>query len=634
MFHSKINISDSATISSILNFAKKGSKKDFNLQLLSPADVHILNVRAKIFKRRKRIKKGYIPLNVTYIDPITGSFSTTIQVKINDISKILHVKKKEVKKFWTKGLLEEKLSTRLKTEPTCKELNRLKEANTGLKDEQLVQLLRFVKELETAPEEMTKKKYEIELPENWKQNGVRIKSQKLPCVIYMDHLGGTYIQPDVMKKGKSAYSIKGEFIENIDIRISLLKSAEPTDEQVNKLATPTTGLNKNEAIKLLRFTKMYEIDPFHALKYVGYDSGRMSDIYLPKEKTKLPRSLIISQNGRIYILLKGHNIAKLGKGTFKIASLAISPGGKLFANLSIRSGTRGSPQFSFWVNAEDVGNDEYEIYSKIKESAQPNDGSRYVLELEALSPPYEHKKIRKIAIFAEYCNKGVLSPKLMRKFPKKQRCEFFLKSMQGLQFLHDTAGYVQCDLKPDNILCKTTKEGLEPRISDFGTMHNIGTKLKDVEYGTPFFQAPEMIARARSEGYVAKRYKIQLNSEEIEKLIPDQLSGKQDVFSLGASIYAIINESDKPPWISKFCQDCFNFENLPKIPPKMLNICYSTWLSSKITQDQSTLGITEPEDHNSLEYVAYLMVHPNPKLRITLSKAIKMLSKIIEKMPE
>jgi serine/threonine protein kinase len=85
--------------------------------------------------------------------------------------------------------------------------------------------------------------------------------------------------------------------------------------------------------------------------------------------------------------------------------------------------------------------------------------------------------------------------------------DVFIQASQGLAALH-AAGYVHCDLKPNNIM--VGPDGLA-KVIDFGQACKVGT-VKERIQGTPDYIAPEQVKR-------------------------DAVTFRTDVFNLGATMY-------------------------------------------------------------------------------------------------
>src|ERR1700722_2487222 len=107
-------------------------------------------------------------------------------------------------------------------------------------------------------------------------------------------------------------------------------------------------------------------------------------------------------------------------------------------------------------------------------------GCRYVLHaFEASSYSQKNSVEQKYSLITEHCD-GCANKEFLDQLPPKERWEFFLNILEGVQAIHDR-GYCHFDLKSGNILYKKVNGRYEPRIIDFGVMHQMG---KILEYGS------------------------------------------------------------------------------------------------------------------------------------------------------
>lgn len=94
--------------------------------------------------------------------------------------------------------------------------------------------------------------------------------------------------------------------------------------------------------------------------------------------------------------------------------------------------------------------------------------------------------------------------------------DIFIQTGRALEALH-TAGFVHCDLKPNNILLGQRKE---VKVIDLGQACPIGTQKKRIQ-GTPDYIAPEQV-----------------------KLLP--VTARTDVFNFGATMYWALSGQKLP----------------------------------------------------------------------------------------
>ena len=128
--------------------------------------------------------------------------------------------------------------------------------------------------------------------------------------------------------------------------------------------------------------------------------------------------------------------------------------------------------------------------------------------------------------------------------------ECFIQTAKGLEAIH-SAGYVHCDLKPNNILLN--RDG-QVKVIDFGQTCPVGTIKKRIQ-GTPDFISPEQV-----------------------KLEP--VSYRTDVFNFGATLYWAICGCKLPTlYTLKKGENSFIVDNVmrsprdynPKIPEVLSN---------------------------------------------------------------
>jgi serine/threonine protein kinase len=80
------------------------------------------------------------------------------------------------------------------------------------------------------------------------------------------------------------------------------------------------------------------------------------------------------------------------------------------------------------------------------------------------------------------------------KQPLEKVCVFSKQMLLALRFLHDSAGLVHCDVKPDNLLLR--HDGLAVLLSDFGAARS-WLELQELDELQPlFYRAPEIIIGA------------------------------------------------------------------------------------------------------------------------------------------
>jgi len=88
---------------------------------------------------------------------------------------------------------------------------------------------------------------------------------------------------------------------------------------------------------------------------------------------------------------------------------------------------------------------------------------------------YEHGRIDNNYYFiTEFMNGGDVGELIKKKLsplPYEMACNIVCQILQGLEFAH-TQNYIHRDIKPDNILLSTAKDGIQAKLSDFGLAKN------------------------------------------------------------------------------------------------------------------------------------------------------------------
>ena len=110
-----------------------------------------------------------------------------------------------------------------------------------------------------------------------------------------------------------------------------------------------------------------------------------------------------------------------------------------------------------------------------------------------------------------------------KKLPPRRAAEIMEQVCRAVQYAHDRA-VIHRDLKPANIMLENEEI---PRLADFGLAKNMheeeGLTMTGQVMGTPSYMAPEQ-ARGKL----------------------DEISNRTDVYSLGATLYALL--AGKPPF--------------------------------------------------------------------------------------
>jgi len=181
---------------------------------------------------------------------------------------------------------------------------------------------------------------------------------------------------------------------------------------------------------------------------------------------------------------------------------------------------------------------EIEIYTSIwlDGTGTPNgSGHPFIIELYStnvsLNAPLDDT-IFEMALMMEFCELGNLTGYQRRYFGRSRRwhqeaSKFLAEVLLALYFLHNIRGVIYRDLKLDNLLVVLRGGEHHIKLGDFGVGRIIGnySGLRSVTLaGTPYFCAPEMLARQ-----LGRRL---YTTADLEKSL--------DVFSFGTLVYALL----------------------------------------------------------------------------------------------
>src|SRR5258706_6869871 len=179
--------------------------------------------------------------------------------------------------------------------------------------------------------------------------------------------------------------------------------------------------------------------------------------------------------------------------------------------------------------------------------------------------------------------------------------EVFIQASQGLEALH-SAGYVHCDLKPNNILIGPNGA---VKVIDFGQACKAGT-VKERIQGTPDFIAPEQVKR-------------------------DAVTVRTDIFNFGATLYWALSGA-KIPTLFTIKKDENSFLVHDKIAtPRDLNPQVPETLSNLVMECIHTNPAKRPEAMSDvtrrLEIIQHSMnrragveaASQGPKVRVAVS---------------
>jgi serine/threonine protein kinase len=224
----------------------------------------------------------------------------------------------------------------------------------------------------------------------------------------------------------------------------------------------------------------------------------------------------------------------------------------------------------------------HQIYALKHVVRKTEKDGRFIEQLEnefAVSRSFAHPSLRKsidIKVNKTWLGKATEAALVMELFdglpmdvvPPKgipETLEVFIQASQGLEALH-AAGYVHCDLKPNNILIGPSGVA---KVIDFGQACKAGT-VKERIQGTPDFIAPEQVKR-------------------------DAVTFRTDIFNFGATLYWALS-GKKIPTLFTIKKDENSFLVHDKIAtPRDLNPLVPETLSNLVMECIHTNPAKRPE---------------------------------------
>jgi serine/threonine-protein kinase len=224
----------------------------------------------------------------------------------------------------------------------------------------------------------------------------------------------------------------------------------------------------------------------------------------------------------------------------------------------------------------------HQIYALKHVVRRTEKDGRFIEQLEnefAVSRSFSHPSLRKsvdIKVNKTWLGKATEAALVMELFdglpmdviPPKgvgEALAVFIQASQGLEALH-AAGYVHCDLKPNNILIGP---GGAVKVIDFGQACKVGT-VKERIQGTPDFIAPEQVKR-------------------------DAVTFRTDIFNFGATLYWALS-GKKIPTLFTIKKDENSFLVHDKIAtPRDLNSQVPETLSNLVMECIHTNPAKRPE---------------------------------------
>jgi len=216
-----------------------------------------------------------------------------------------------------------------------------------------------------------------------------------------------------------------------------------------------------------------------------------------------------------------HTGKSLGEGSYKKVALAVEAfSNKHFATYDV--------EFEDDLSMQEVR--DLKSFKGIKGIVQIHD-----------SATFEDQGFLKVRVFTKFYDKGSLLDVLEKKqLSKDQKLKVAKQLLKGLQNLHHV-GLIHRDLKPGNILVKTSKkQGIKAVISDLGALTKMQDQEKRKEHlTTSWYTSPEYA-------------QAQIDQNEGAKILANTSS--LDVWSMGVILYELFH-GERPIWLQNLTGD-------------------------------------------------------------------------------
>ncbi|NNM43112.1 MAG: protein kinase, partial [Chlamydiae bacterium] len=294
-------------------------------------------------------------------------------------------------------------------------------------------------------------------------------------------------------------------------------------------------------------------------------------IRIQPKNSGLARTLIITPEGKLFIILNKKTDTRVGKGCYKEVKFCFEL-------------TEG--KFATYTSFTDKKEYENEIRHLEKFKGTPN-----VLQLLAKDKYTSKKGVEKFGLITEYCNFGDMSHLDFAKFPSDKKIKFLQDLVRALQEIH-SKGSIHRDIKRLNIFIKTVKEEFIPIIADFGVANDkTETKRRRKMYSTPLYMHP----------------KVALNNLHRDKDSNYMVDETVDIWALGVVFYQIMSdEKSGLPWADKGPTQVY--KNL-----------------AKYANGQEVFP--KPNDEKSFSYLVWKMLQADPSKQFTLEEVMQFLEK-------
>ncbi len=350
--------------------------------------------------------------------------------------------------------------------------------------------------------------------------------------------------------------------------------------------TLQNAFSSYDKILMLGYTGLSDPETFILCLYIEavVKRGVYVESYFKKELYNIPRTIERDMNGNIFIHLKTHNIAPVGKGFWKNATNSIA------YDLEKPS--------LITTTASDM-NEQYEI-SVLDEFK----GVTGVLQIKGYN---EHKKARtkerRLHIMTEYLPQRSIHDVIASNAPLslKQIVEISRCALKGVRNMH-RKGYVHRDLHTGNIFIDLRES--KAVIGDLGQAKKISEATKGVCQLVPSYRAPEG-----------------LSSEKHEHV--DYC--KTDAYALGLVLYQIFHKK-KPSWMDKV-----DYDTLEQNPVKVAQLVTKEIKNFTETNGKSLSKRCKKNDatpSERYEKILLKMLREDPNKRPTVGHSLWELSNL------
>lgn len=319
-----------------------------------------------------------------------------------------------------------------------------------------------------------------------------------------------------------------------------------------------------------------------------------------KKFPKLPATIEIHKkpDGTQETVIK---IDMLGEGGFKTVSLAcIFETGELFARAKSRIKYKELPTIEDLEkekHAEQATKNEAKYLTLLKDVP-------HIIQTHSItscSTPVSNDYVKEHQILLlEYCDKGSLNELIENSvISNRVKNKIAQELLEGVIGMH-AKGVINRDLKLDNILIKTDPNNpkeIKVVITDFGlAIEKDDPKIEQEIRGTPPYIAPEVWAHSP---------KIDINDPERLKLTYEDITSKVDDWSVGCILWKLFTGKDLP------------WEGIMSQP---------NWTAFKAGFEMMSRKNNLPEPaRDSPEWIAWKMLRPNPKDRMSKEEALSRL---------